>query len=301
MLPPLPKGRGIRIDILMKRLLKIFLFVSLLIGIERLCHRATDGFAMVNVYAPPGNNSEWKSKGSPDPALLNQTYTYFNSGSQSYVFLSEDGKTILKLFKFQHMRTPPWLNLLPSVGKLGEKRTKKRAILEQTFNSYTLAYEKLREETGLHYIHLTKTDHLQTQLTIVDKIGVHHTLDLDGVEFVLQKRGALVYDQIDQWMEAGEHKRAEKGLRALLRLAVHRCHQGLFDKDPDFATNFGFMGETPFQIDFGRLSVAPEEKNPEVYAPEMIRITRALEAWIQNNHPALFIPFKEELDAITHP
>ncbi len=285
----------------MKQLLKVFLFVALLFGTERFCHWATDGFAMVNVYAPPGDNARWHTEESPDPSLLEQTYYYFNSGSQSYVFLSEDGKTILKLFKFQHMRTPPWLNFLPSVGKLGEKRAKKRAILEQTFDSYALAYEKLRKETGLHYIHLAKTSHLGAKLIIVDKIGKHHTLDLDEVEFVLQKRGELVYSAINSWMENGENKRAEKGLRALLQLAAKRCHLGLFDKDPDFETNFGFIGDAPFQIDFGRLSLASEEKAHEVYAPEMIRITRTFERWIENHHPTLLTPFKEELDAITRP
>ena len=132
----------------MKRLVKIFLFAILFFGIERLCHKATDGFALVNVYAPPGDNGKWHRTDSPDSNLLDQTYHYFDSGSQSYVFVSEDGKTILKLFKFQHMRTPPWLDFLPSKGKLGEKRGKKRKTLEKTFNSYSLAYDQLKEETG---------------------------------------------------------------------------------------------------------------------------------------------------------
>lgn len=276
-----------------------FTFLLLFWGVERLCHQATDGFALVNVYAPPGDNSQWKRTDSPDPNLLNQTYHYLDCGSQSYVFVSEDGKTILKLFKFQHMRTPPWLNFLPSVGKLGEKRAKKREILEKTFTSYSIAYDYLREETGLLYLHLAKTDHLKQKLTITDKIGRHHTLNLDTVEFILQKRGILAYEAITSWMNQGEREKAEEGIRNLLKLATHRCHVGIFDKDPDFSTNFGFIGETPFQIDFGRLSLSEEEKNPEVYRPEMIRITRDFEAWIAKNHPDLLDSFRKELNEDT--
>ncbi len=283
----------------MKRLVKIFLFLLLFWGVERLCHRATDGFALVNVYAPPGDNSDWKRSDSPDPTLLTQTYHYLNCGSQSYVFVSEDGKTVLKLFKFQHMRTPPWLDPLPSVGKLGEKRAKKREILEKTFNSYSIAYDYLREETGLLYLHLAKTDHLNQKLTITDKIGKHHTLDLDTVPFILQKRGTLAYDAITCWMTKGEIKKAEEGIRNLLKLATYRCQVGIFDKDPDFSTNFGFIGDTPFQIDFGRLSLSEEEKRPEVYRLEMVRITRDFEAWIAENHPDLLDSFRKEINEDT--
>lgn len=280
----------------MKRLVKIFLFIFLVWGVERLCHRATDGFALANIYAPIGDNSKWKRLDSPDPDLLNQTYHYLGCGSQSYVFASEDGTTVFKLFKFQHMRTPPWLNFLPSKGKLGEKRAIKREVLEKTFTSYSIAYDYLREETGLLYLHLAKTSHLKQKLTITDKIGKHHILDLDNVEFVFQKRGVLAYEAITAWMAQGEMKKAKKGIQNLLKLATHRCHLGIFDKDPDFSTNFGFVGETPFQIDFGRLSLSDDEKNPKIFGPEMIRITRDFEEWIAKNHPGLLDSFREELN-----
>lgn len=282
----------------MKRLVKIFLFALLFFGVERLCHRATDGFALVNVYAPPGNNEKWRRIETPEGDLFSQTYHYLDCGSQSYVFVSEDGETIFKLFKFQHMRTPPWLDFLPSKGKLGEKREKKRALLEKTFNSYSLAYDQLKEETGLLFIHLAKTQHLKQKLTITDKIGRHHTLNLDDVEFILQKRGTLAYTAIAAWMKEGAKEKAESGIRALLNLAAYRCHIGIFDKDPDFKTNFGFIGETPFQMDFGRLSLSEEEKDPKIYGPEMMRITRDFESWIAENHPDLLDSFKKELNEI---
>lgn len=282
----------------MSRFLKLFLIVALFFGVERLCHRATDGFAMVNVYAPPGNNDRWKTDEPLPEGLCDQPFHYLNSGSQSYVFVSEDGKTVLKLFKFQHMRTPPILDFLPSKGKLGEKRTKKRKVLERTLDSLTLAYTEMKEETGLLYLHLAKTDHLNKQLTFTDKIGRTHTVDLDSVEFLLQKRGTLAYHAIDQWMADGDQKKAEEAIHHLLTLAKGRCLKGIFDKDPDFSTNFGFIEAEPFQMDFGRLSHSEQEKNPQVYGPELIRITRDFEGWIAENHPDLLTSFKKDLDEI---
>lgn len=279
----------------MRRFLKLFLILGGFFGIERLCHRATDGFALINVYAPPGDHERWKTEAPLPEGLCDQPFHYLNSGSQSYVFISEDGKTVLKLFKFQHMRTPPMLNFFPSKGKLGKKRAKKRKVLEQTLDSLTLAYKEMRKETALLYLHLAKTNHLKQTITLIDKIGRTHTLDLDSVEFLLQKRGTLAYDAINEWMAKGKKETAEKGLHALFTLAKERCKKGIFDKDPDFSTNFGFIGEKPFQIDFGRLSYSEKEKNPEVYGLELIRITRAFETWIAENHPDLLDSFKKEL------
>ncbi len=284
----------------MKRLFIIFLSVGLFFATERLCHNATDGFAMVNVYAPRGNNQKWHREEEIPQNLLKQTFTYFDSGSQSYVFLSEDKSTVLKLFKFQHMKTPHFLDFLPSVGSLGKKREKKRAILEKTFDSLCLAYDQMKEETGLIALHLTKTSNLKKSITIIDKIGRKHLLDLDQVEFLLQKKGTLAYAAINQWMIEGNQPTAETAVRSLLRLAVNRCQKGIFDKDPNFSTNFGYIDTTPFQIDFGRISLSSQEKKLEIYGPEMTRITRAFESWIAENHPVLLDSFIEELSEIIY-
>lgn len=277
----------------MRLLLKIFLVALTFIGVERLCHRATDGFAMVNVYPPKDDNSHWATDEPLE--LTSETFRYFDSGSQSYVFISDDGQTVLKLFKFQHMRVPPWLEVFPI---LKEKKAKKRKVLAKTFNSISIAYDLFKAESGLLFIHLAKTDHLKKRITLIDKIGKSHTLDLDEVPFLLQKKGDLAYAAIDRWMELGEIEKAKSGIKKLLLLALSRCEKGIFDKDPDFKTNFGFIGETPFQIDFGRFTLDPDEKSPTIHNPEMIRITRDFNVWIEENHPDLLTCFENELTAI---
>ena len=280
----------------MRLALKIFFIALAAIGVERLCHKATDGFAMVNVYPPHDDNSAWQTSDPLD--LHSSTYRYYASGSQSYVFLSEDGKTVLKLFKFQHMRIPPWLEYFPSNTYLATKQAKKRQVLEKTFNSISIAYNLLRQETGLLFIHLAPTNHLETQVTLIDKIGKKHLLDLDTVPFLLQKKGTLAYDTIDAWMEKGEIEKAKTGIQNLLTLALQRCKKGIFDKDPDFSTNFGFIENIPFHIDFGRFTLDPQEKDPSVHRPEMIRITQDFRHWIEKNHSDLLPYFDKQLLAL---
>jgi len=278
-----------------------FLFILLLFfGIERLCHRATDGFALVNIYSPKGEAYPWQSDLplKESEILLDEPFYYLNSGSQSYVFLSKDGQTVLKFFKFQHMRIPPWMDGLPLPAPLAKKKAKKRAVLLRTMNSYKIAFEAMREETALLYVHLAPSSNLKKKVTVYDKIGKRHVIDLDKVEFVLQKRATLVYDTLDSWMANGERERAEKGIHDLLELAVSRCKKGIFDKDPDFSTNFGFVGSQPVQIDVGRLTPSAEESNPAVYRGEIVRITRSFQEWIEKNHPDLLDFLDKEITAV---
>lgn len=286
-----------------KKLFTSCLFISLFWLTAIFCHRATDGFALVNI-ATPNYPPFFSSDGAELPSDLNLDlpFTYLGSGSQSYVFLSSDQSTVLKLFKFQHMRIPPWLDILPlpqALEKLKrKKKRKKQEIFETTLRSNQIAYKHFRSESGLLYTHLAKSDFLKRDLIIIDKIGNSHKINLDTTLFVLQKKGELIYPCIDKWMAKGELEKAKRGVQSLLELALLRCQKGIFDKDPDFNTNFAFIGERAIQIDFGRFTLDEKEKDPNTYLPEMIRITRSFEHWIQQSHPELFPFFQKELKRI---
>jgi hypothetical protein len=291
-------------EIMGKKLLHSLLFIFLFGLTAALCHRATDGFALVNIKTPcyPASSFPLSEAKLPSDLNLDSPFTYFASGSQSYVFLSSDGSMVLKLFKFEHMRIPPWLDLLPLPEPLNrlrrEKKRKKQEVFEATLRSNQIAYEKFRSETGLLYVHLSESNNLKKEVVIVDKIGNLHKINLDKTLFILQKKGELVYPCIDEWVKKGELEKAKEGIHTLLELALLRCQKGIFDKDPDFSTNFAFIGERAIQIDFGRFTLDKEEKDPEVYLPEMIRITRAFEKWIQKSHPELLPFLEQELELI---
>jgi len=98
-------------------------------------------------------------------------------------------------------------------------------------------------------------------------------------------------------MANGERERARQGIHDLLELTISRCKKGIFDKDPDFSTNFGFVEGRPVQIDVGRLRLDAQEKNPAIYRGEMVRITRTFQEWIEKNHPDLLDFFDKEITA----
>lgn len=278
---------------MMKRCLLILFSIPLVCAIERFCHAQTDGFAIVNIASSSRPNLRWEVE---NPCkwdnILQQKFTYLSCGAQAYVFESADGRYVLKFFKQQHMRIPPIFQKIPLPKKWNSYRKKKiikkRALLDSTFESMRIAFTKLREETALVALHLNKTTTLTPKLTIVDKIGVAHTIDPNQYEFVLQKKAKLAYEEIERWMATGREEKAQALITQAVMLSKKRIDLHVFDKDPDFSTNFGVVEGKLVQIDIGRFS-EKIEKDPE----ELYRITRALKDHLSNHYLSLALKFDE--------
>ncbi len=278
---------------MMKRCLLLLFSIPLVCALERFCHSQTDGFAIVNISSPTRSSPRWEVKNPSNWDLaLEQKYTYLSCGAQVYVFESADGKYVLKFFKQQHMRIPPLFQKIPLPKKWDSYRkkkiAKKRAVLDSTFESMRIAFAKLREETALIALHLNKSRELPSQLTIVDKIGIAHTIDPNQYEFVLQKKAKLAYEEIERWVAEGREEKAQALLTQALALSKKRIDLHVFDKDPDFSTNFGVVEGKLVQIDIGRFSEKLESDPEELY-----RITRALKEHLSNHYLSLALKFDE--------
>lgn len=281
---------------LLNSCLKICGFVLAAVLLKRFCYRQTDGFALCKITSELPYCSDWEvnssSQRTPDVLkILDQPFYYLAKGAQSYVFASSDGNTVIKFFRIYHLSPPFWLSTfalpLPlqpfKIGKMIEKRLE----LEKDFQSYRIAFQELKDETGLLYLHLNKTDHLKKSLTLYDKIGIAHRVDLDQMEFLVQKKAALVYPSIANLVKTEGIDAAKEAIGALVRLLFLRCEKQIFDKDPDLNTNFGFLLNVPIQIDIGRFRRREENRSHEEDRKEIIRITDNFRQWLDKNYPPL--------------
>jgi len=289
----------------MKRFLFLTLFVAGFLGTERLCHKATDGFALNKItYSLVDELVEEAVLFSVEQKLAKDILTeekfhYLASGAQCYAFVSENKKYVVKFFKFQHMRIPPWLKYIPLPAPLNAYRNakleKKRQSIQELFNSFKLADRYLKEETGILFLHLCQSSYFDGKMTIYDKIGGCHKLDLDSTYFVLQTRADLAYRKINEWMKKGKISKARDGIRSLVAVAMQRCEKGIYDKDPDFKTNFGFVNDRATQIDIGRFSKKTMACDPAICGPEIIRITKELRSWLKTHHEELVEILDDEI------
>lgn len=269
--------------------MKILKIISLILGFYScfICTRlATDGFSLSHIH--PSSDQLYRSNIQNGKnfdqikAILNQPFYYLGKGAQTYVFGSEDGNYVIKFLRFERRRPfiPDWVPLPPLFSRYRDQTKHKRLQrLQKEYKSYQLALDCFKEESGLIYLHFDTTSLGNQKLTIYDKIGVRQELSFQKYPFILQKRALSFYPTLNRWIERRDIKTAQNAIDRLVALIVKRHNLGLFDKDPDLKTNFGFIGDRPIQIDTGRFTDISLKENAELSA-DIIKICDPLAKWL---------------------
>jgi hypothetical protein len=233
----------------------------------------TIGFSVPKITSDFAYNPEW-SIVEPDldqvERILHQKFKFLAVGSQSYAFASEDGKYVLKFFRMKH--------LIPRITDFfnPDQVEYRKDTLLSVFDAYKLAYEELREDAGLIYIHLNKTDHLKTDVQVVDWLGRTHTIDLDQTEFVIQERAELIFTNLKKLLIKGDRQTVEKRVGSILELVQRQIDKGITDHDKAVKHNYGFIGDRAVHLDIGRIY---KEKKPRDYN----RIEERINKWVTEN------------------
>jgi hypothetical protein len=230
-------------------------------------------FSVERITSKLPYNAEWAIPQLPQDELkpiLGQNYRYLASGTQSYAFLSDDGRYVIKFFRMKH--------LVPSLSDyLKPGRVEKRQDnLQSIFKAYKQAYDDLKTESGLVYIHLNKTSDLNQKMTIADRLGRVHTIDLDQMEFIVQERAELLFTRLKKLYDAGDEEGAKRAINSVLTLVKQRIEKGYADQDKAVSHNYGFVGDRPIHLDIGRLFKGKKEGEYE-------RIEARINTWLKEN------------------
>lgn len=291
------------------RLFIIGLIVALIYAIGRLYFYLTGGFAEKNIMSDFAYNPEWEVRPLEHQEMnvlekaLDQPYYYLGKGCQAYVFLSQDQQYVIKFFKYQRYRLQSWLEYfppLPAVVKYREeKKLKKWKKLDGFVKSWKVAFDNLKDETGLLFVHLNKTHDLQKRITIFDKIGQSHQIDLDKMEFCIQRRADMLCTALLKHKEKNNLKEAQEILSRLLNMIVSEYNRGLADNDHALMQNTGVLLDgTPVHIDVGQFVYNSEIHNPSVYNQELFTKTFKFKLWLKENYPELEIFLEKSLRCI---
>lgn len=217
-------------------------------------------------------------------AALDQPFSYIGKGCQFYVFESLDRKYVLKFFKQKHLRPHLWLQVLPAPMILKKKIESRSRRIESLFNSCNIAYEQLREESGLLFTHLDHSPLLEKNVTLIDKLGMPHPIFLDDFEYLLQKKGISVeevFSKIDE-------KQAAVKIEAIVDLIIARIKKGVGDRDKAVAQNLAFTSdEKPLFIDVGQFFKEEKIRSEDEIRSEIVDRLRNFRVWVTRNHPSL--------------
>lgn len=287
-----------------KTLCAAILLFSFALMMATFCERKTDGFTILGISSNRPFNPLWEIKALKEEerqevkSALAQPYYYLASGSQTFVFASQDGNYVVKFFKERLFTSSYLLNALPLpffLHKFRDKRNWKRADkLSRDFASYKMAFDELKDETKLLFIHLNRTP-LHETLYIRDKLGIEHRLELDKFSFILQKRAEPSYQHIQRLMHEGKTAEAKEAVKKMVFLVKSRCEKGFRDRDPDIRTNCGFVEGEAIKIDVGRLEKNASFKDPQAIQEEIKTATHRFKLWIETFHPRLMESYDEAI------
>ncbi len=269
------------------------------------CLKQTDGFTINAISPSRSPNPPWETRPLNQDetktlaCALEQNYSYLGCGGQSFIFISADNNYVIKFFKQRVFEMPLWLRYVHLPWKLDNYRKKKlwtrQDKLKRDFESYVFSFNELQNHTGVVFVHLGETNSINKQLTIVDKLGIQHNIDLDKMDFLIQKKAVLALDKIAYHMQNQENDLAKHSIHALVHLIVDRCKQGFHDRDPNIRTNCGFIGENAVKIDVGRFVKDPRMPSKLIYTSEVKRITHPFKLWLEQHAPSLVDTLDEEI------
>lgn len=280
-----------------KTFIKLVVLCACLIGIARFTHHQTHGFRLSKITGNLCEEKQWASSNLPSTELLAQRYHYLGRGLQSFVFGSEDGKYVIKVFNNRYqrnMRIYRLLTHLPWIGAWAQERYAYfHAKLLRTFSSYQIAEEEMHDEAALVFCHLNQTSNLPRKLTIIDPLRICHTIDPNEHGFIIQKRANMVYPTLLSYIEAGNIDEAKQAISSLVHLFIAKYEKGIADNDPLIRTNYGFIDRKPVQIDVGPFSKNALIADRAHYGPEVLKATNSLKHWLEEHSPSL-CPFLEQ-------
>ncbi|MBS0634162.1 MAG: hypothetical protein JSR37_01705, partial [Verrucomicrobia bacterium] len=130
--------------------------------------------------------------------------------------------------------------------------------VEGIFASCALAATDLRDNTGVVFVHLNSDSEVKSDVLLIDKIGMKHTIAIDEVPFVLQRRAIPVKEV------AMTPERLAQLIDLIKRDAAHH----VYDKDSGLIerNNVGFLDDRAIHIDIGTLERSDVDHSEEQIA-----------------------------------
>jgi hypothetical protein len=247
----------------------------------------TEGFDPHTVIASPLQFVQCTTPFDGEVAeAISRSYSYGGSGSQSFCCISDNGRYVVKFFKSMRQKDRFYEYLFfPSYRKAIRKR--RDEANQAAHMSSIIAHKELQSETALLALHLGTEPCTTKRLTVRDRLGRLHMIDLNRANFVIQKRAIPTSEWLTKARAAGQHDRAADFLKELFTLVVHRRRLGYNDKDPHLIRNFGYLDGKAVEIDIGGFYIDRKKDERYFIKYELPKISKKLLPWLRSNYPEL--------------
>ncbi len=285
---------------------RLFIAISLIGLLYWGYMKSIDNFSISNISL----NNWVKIKDAPFPTpeqiavaseILEQPFRYMGRGRQCFVFESEDGNYILKFIKCQRVNVSTLYETFPLPKFLDKKRKAKikerRDRLKQLLTSYSLAFDPLTSQTGVLFCSIQPMAPLQKQVTLIDKLGMKHSLDMAQAPFVLQQKGTKVMPLLKELLAKGDKKQLKVRLNQLVDLFVERSKTAVINPDNSLFRhcNIGFTKTRAIYLDVGTFVRRPKASRRKYLKEELNQLRPVLD-WLKKHDENLADYFEKRLN-----
>ena len=261
--------------------------------VDRRIFKANHGFSLHVIEAPIPSLPDLNPSLAFPRDVFSHPFHYLGRGAQSFVFESQDQKTVLKFYRFpSHLRRFPWTHhpfgylFSPTRKNIKEYNLRR---LELSFHSFFLAATSLTQQTGVLYAHLQPTTDLHQKVHLIDNLGVQYELPLDTIAFIVQQRGVSFITHFKEQLAQNKLDICKKMLKGVIELIQNRCNLGITDLDNMDNDNYGWLEDQAIHLDIGRF-----QENESINArEEILRITHPLTQYLSEVAPELYTYFNQ--------
>ncbi|NGX56055.1 MAG: hypothetical protein K1060chlam5_00289 [Candidatus Anoxychlamydiales bacterium] len=274
-----------------------------LIVISSLCIKFyqlyTDGFRIdkINFVSFYNNKIQNEDQSNEIDEIISQRFKYLSKGCQTYVFISEDENYVLKFIRFHRYKVPFWLDNLHSKYFLDNYYNKikkhKEKLFLQSINSYKIAFDYLKDETKILYIHLNQTNNLNKKVTLLDKFNQKYKINLDDYGFILQKKA----DSLSKHLQNNKNNKTilQKTTLSFINLTDSIYKKGFINSDYNCIKNAGIIENTVIFTDLGSFKKIENLNNKFIYEREFNKFIKYYKRWTNKYSPDLTVFLDEKI------
>ena len=95
-------------------------------------------------------------------------------------------------------------------------------------------------------------------------------------------------DRLSQTLDLGQLHLTKQAIASVLAMYVAEYQMGIYDRDHGVLDNIGFIEESPFHLDTGKLTEDESLKEKTIYQQDLQIVIWQIEQWIQKNYPIYF-------------
>lgn len=189
--------------------------------------------------------------------FLSQPMHFLGIGSQCIVFSPKNSPYVLKICKANRYQPFSYLTKWPLSSFFNPSLERKEKKKEEDFFNYKLAFTELKEQTGILYLHLNKTDHLKKKITLVDPLFFFYRAKADDLVFYIQKKAIPLRKYVLQLKQENKTQEIQSLFQSLIKMVSFNAKCGIRMKDIHPEKNIGVCQNQPMWIDPGRMKKYP--------------------------------------------